>query len=150
MPFFSIIVKNLNKYFQFEITILDDQNLKRRFKACTYNKVTRIDHSFCIMPLTLKEGWNHVKFDLNNFTQRAFKTSFIECLEVKINGNCRLRRAFFSVNDYAIETLDMEYVLCMPTRKRELLKNNTRIEKKNISSNPQDKMRIKNKKSGLM
>jgi hypothetical protein len=118
MPIFSLIVKNLQKYFQLEITILDDQNIKRRYKASNFNKATRIDHSCCIIPLTLKEDWNHVKFDLNDFTQKVFKTRFIECVEVKIHGNCRIRRLFFSANDYKLETLDLEYALSLPTQKK--------------------------------
>jgi hypothetical protein len=132
MPFISIIVKNLNKYFQFEITILDDKNIKRRFKASNFNKQTRVGHLCCTIPLTLTEGWNHIKFNLDEFTQRAFNTRFVECIEVKLHGNCRLRRIFFSANDYIIDSMDFEYSLVKSSKND---KNNTKIVKNYNTNN---------------
>lgn len=31
-----MIVKNLNKYFTFEVQVLDDKNVRRRFRASNY------------------------------------------------------------------------------------------------------------------
>ena len=36
LPFLVIIVKNLKKYFTFEVTVLDDKNVHRRFRASNY------------------------------------------------------------------------------------------------------------------
>uniref|UniRef100_A0A7C8Z8W6 CFA20 domain-containing protein n=1 Tax=Opuntia streptacantha TaxID=393608 RepID=A0A7C8Z8W6_OPUST len=36
LPFLVMIVKNLKKYFTFEIQILDDKNVRRRFRASNY------------------------------------------------------------------------------------------------------------------
>lgn len=36
LPFLVLIVKNLNKYFSFEVEVLDDKNEKRRFRASNY------------------------------------------------------------------------------------------------------------------
>lgn len=36
LPFLVMIVKNLNKYFTFEVTVLDDKNVRRRFRASNY------------------------------------------------------------------------------------------------------------------
>lgn len=36
LPFLVIIVKNLNKYFTFEIQVLDDKNVRRRFRASNF------------------------------------------------------------------------------------------------------------------
>lgn len=36
LPFLVMIVKNVNKYFSFEIQILDDKNVRRRFRASNF------------------------------------------------------------------------------------------------------------------
>lgn len=36
LPFLVLIVKNLNKYFSFEIEVLDDKEQTRRFRASNY------------------------------------------------------------------------------------------------------------------
>jgi hypothetical protein len=36
LPFLILIVKNLNKYFSFEVEVLDDKEEKRRFRASNY------------------------------------------------------------------------------------------------------------------
>jgi hypothetical protein len=36
LPFLVMVVKNLKKYFTFEVTVLDDKNMHRRFRASNY------------------------------------------------------------------------------------------------------------------
>jgi hypothetical protein len=36
LPFLVMIIKNLKKYFSFEVTIIDDRNIRRRFRASNY------------------------------------------------------------------------------------------------------------------
>lgn len=36
LPFLVMIVKNVKKYFTFEIQVLDDKNVRRRFRASNY------------------------------------------------------------------------------------------------------------------
>ena len=36
LPFLILIVKNLKKYFTFEVQVLDDKNVRRRFRASNY------------------------------------------------------------------------------------------------------------------
>lgn len=36
LPFLVMIVKNLSKYFTFEVQVLDDKNVRRRFRASNY------------------------------------------------------------------------------------------------------------------
>jgi hypothetical protein len=36
LPFLVMIIKNLKKYFTFEVLVLDDKNLRRRFRASNY------------------------------------------------------------------------------------------------------------------
>ena len=36
LPFLVMIIKNLNRYFSFEVQVLDDKNVRRRFRASNY------------------------------------------------------------------------------------------------------------------
>ena len=40
LPFLILIVKNLKKYFTFEVQVLDDKNVRRRFRASNYQVPT--------------------------------------------------------------------------------------------------------------
>jgi hypothetical protein len=41
LPFLVMILKNLKKYFTFEVTVLDDKNVHRRFRASNYQVSAR-------------------------------------------------------------------------------------------------------------
>lgn len=44
LPFLVMIIKNLNKYFSFEVQVLDDKNVRRRFRASNYQVSLRVSH----------------------------------------------------------------------------------------------------------
>ncbi|KAF8569819.1 hypothetical protein P879_03853 [Paragonimus westermani] len=116
LPILVIVLKNLKKYFSFEVQILDDQNIRRRFKASTFQTTTSVKPFACMMPIKLDEGWNQVQFDLSDFTKRAYGTNFVECLQIEIHANCRLRRVYFCDRIYAEEELPKDYKLYLPIR----------------------------------
>ena len=87
----------LKKYFTFEVQVLDDKNVRRRFRASNYQSTTRVKPFICTMPMRLDEGWNQIQFNLSDFTRRAYGTNYIETLRVQIHANCRIRRIYFSV-----------------------------------------------------
>lgn len=95
LPFLVIIVKNLRKYFSFEIQILDDRNQLRRFRASNYQSQTRVSSFNTAMPLALNDGWNQIQLNLADFTRRAYRTNYIEAVRITINANCRLRNVYF-------------------------------------------------------
>merc|ERR1719503_197599 len=41
LPFLVMIIKNMKKYFTFEVMVLDDKNVRRRFRASNYQSSTR-------------------------------------------------------------------------------------------------------------
>lgn len=45
LPFLVMIIKNLKKYFSFEVTVLDDKGVKRRFRASNY----QVRKWFCML-----------------------------------------------------------------------------------------------------
>ncbi|KAM1556233.1 hypothetical protein PS2_039625 [Malus domestica] len=109
-----MIVKNLNKYFTFEIQILDDKNVRRRFRASNFQAVTRVKPYICTMPLRMDDGWNQIQFNLTDFTRRAYGTNYVETLRVQVHANCRLRRIYFSDGLYSEEELPPEFKLYLP------------------------------------
>ena len=63
LPFLVMIIKNvsryliqLKKYFTFEVQVLDDKNVRRRFRASNYQSTTRVKPFICTMPMRLDEG----------------------------------------------------------------------------------------------
>lgn len=95
LPFLVMIIKNVKKYFTFEVQVLDDKGVKRRFRASNYQSNTRVKPFICTMPMRLDDGWNQIQFNLADFTRRAYGTNYVETLRVQIHANCRIRRYFF-------------------------------------------------------
>ncbi|KAJ4961378.1 hypothetical protein NE237_021288 [Protea cynaroides] len=117
LPFLVMIVKNLKKYFTFEIQVLDDKNVRRRFRASNFQAMTRVKPYICTMPLKLDEGWNQIQLNLADFTRRAYGTNYVETLRVQVHANCRLRRIYFSDRLYSEEELPPEFKLYLPMQK---------------------------------
>jgi hypothetical protein len=84
LPFLVMIIKNMKKYFTFEVQVLDDKNVRRRFRASNYQSMTRVKPFICTMPMRLDDGWNQIQFNLSDFTRRAYGTNYIETLRVQI------------------------------------------------------------------
>uniref|UniRef100_A0A1I7XE84 DUF667 domain-containing protein n=1 Tax=Heterorhabditis bacteriophora TaxID=37862 RepID=A0A1I7XE84_HETBA len=116
LPYFVMVVKNMRKYFTFEVQILDDKGVKRRFRASNYQSSTRVKPFICTMPMRLDEGWNQIQFNLADFTKRAYGTNYVETLRIQIHANCRLRRVYFADRLYSEEELPAEFKLYLPIR----------------------------------
>ncbi|XP_035435008.2 uncharacterized protein LOC118265861 [Spodoptera frugiperda] len=116
MPFLVMIVKNLRKYFSFEVTILDETGTRRRFRVSNFQSQTQILPLCTVMPIGLSEGWNQIQFNLAEFTRRAYKKQFIEVQKVKINANIRLRRIYFAERLIPEDQLPAEYKLFFPLK----------------------------------
>ncbi|KAL3315025.1 Cilia- and flagella-associated protein 20 [Cichlidogyrus casuarinus] len=114
LPLLVLIVKNLGRYFTFEVQILDDKGIKRRFRASNFQSTTRVKPYICTMPLRLDSDWNQVQFNMADFTKRAYGTNFVEALRVQIHANCRIRRIFFCDRVYAEDELPAEFKLYLP------------------------------------
>ncbi len=146
-----MIIKNLKKYFTFEVQVrteiyffffygflsfqvLDDRNVRRRFRASNYQSTTRVKPFICTMPMRLDDGWNQIQFNLSDFTRRAYGTNYIETLRVQvlliyfkqrkkqkgfilqIHANCRIRRVYFSDRLYSEDELPPEFKLYLPVK----------------------------------
>lgn len=72
-------------YFFVFLQVLDDKNVRRRFRASNYQSTTRVKPFICTMPMRLDDGWNQIQFNLSDFTRRAYGTNYIETLRVQVN-----------------------------------------------------------------
>lgn len=116
MPVLAMLMKNLHKYFTFEIEILDDQNMHRRFRASNFNNGTKVHPFICTMPLHLDDGWNEVQFNLADFTKRAYGTNYIETRRITVHANCRIRRLFFCDHLYDPQEAPAEFRINLRAR----------------------------------
>lgn len=67
--------------------VLDDKNVRRRFRASNYQSTTRVKPFICTMPMRLDDGWNQIQFNLSDFTRRAYGTNYIETLRVQVSAS---------------------------------------------------------------
>lgn len=98
--------------------VLDDKNVRRRFRASNYQSTTRVKPFICTMPMRLDDGWNQIQFNLADFTRRAYGTNYIETLRVQIHANCRIRRVYFSDRLYSEDELPAEFKLFLPIQNK--------------------------------
>ena len=87
LPFFTMVVKNIQDYFSFEIQIKDETNVVRRFRASNFQVETRVKPYLCAMPLRLDEDWNIVQFNLADLCKKAYGIGFQEVLRVQVGLN---------------------------------------------------------------
>jgi len=66
------------------LQVVDDKDLRRRFRASNYQSTTRVKPFICTMPMRLDEGWNQIQFNLSDFTRRAYGTNYIETCRVQV------------------------------------------------------------------
>ena len=129
--------------------VLDDKNVKRRFRASNYQSTTRVKPFICTMPMRLDEGWNQIQFNLSDFTRRAYGTNYIEThrvqvslyilpvpiawidhshpLNPQIHANCRIRRVYFSDRLYSEDELPAEFKLYLPVQNKSPAKVRTAL-----------------------
>ncbi|KAG2176991.1 hypothetical protein INT43_007645 [Umbelopsis isabellina] len=114
LPYLVLLLKNMNRYFSFEVEIMDDKSEKRRFRASNFQGTTRVKPYITTMPMRLDPGWNQITFDLADYTKRAYGTQYVETLRVTIHANCRLRRIYFTEKLYSESELPPEFKLFLP------------------------------------
>lgn len=78
--------------------VLDDKNVRRRFRASNYQSTTRVKPFICTMPMRLDDGWNQIQFNLSDFTRRAYGTNYIETLRVQVRAEHEAKRLRYESN----------------------------------------------------
>uniref|UniRef100_A0A8C9GRU1 Cilia- and flagella-associated protein 20-like n=1 Tax=Piliocolobus tephrosceles TaxID=591936 RepID=A0A8C9GRU1_9PRIM len=120
LPIIVLIVKNMNKFFSFRISIMDNTKSRRTFRISNFQTVTRLSNKWCTMPLVLDEGWNVIQINLKDYTEKAFKTKYIETMDIQINASIRIRCIYFCDRIYQNEELKDEFKIFF--KKKEKIK----------------------------
>lgn len=115
LPFLVMIIKNMKKYFTFEIQILDDKDIRRRFRVSNFQSTTKVRPFCTTMPIGLSDGWNQVQFNLADFTKRAYGSTYLETVRVQVHANVRIRRIYFSDTLYSEDEMPNEFRLFLPS-----------------------------------
>ncbi|KAG0212102.1 hypothetical protein BGX28_006863 [Mortierella sp. GBA30] len=117
LPFVVFLIKNLGKYWSFEVTVQDDLGEKRRFRASNFQTTTRVKPFITTMPLRMDPGWNQIQLNLADYTKRAYGTTYVETQRITIHANCRIRRIYFSDRLVPENELPAEFKLYLPVVK---------------------------------
>lgn len=144
LPFLVMIIKNLKKYFSFEVQVLDDKGVRRRFRASNYqvrlskissmnwmavhdeseaihlyhaDEIGRRMESNPIQSLRFHTPCLRCVFCNCVISDAVLGTNYIETLRVTIHANCRIRRIYFSDRLYSEEELPPEFKLFLPIQK---------------------------------
>jgi len=142
MPFLILLIKNLHKYFTFEVKILDDQNFCRRFRVSNFHSKTSVKPFCTQMPMGMSEGWNQIHFNLADFTRRAYGTTYIETVSLQIHANIRIRRIYFTDRLYTEDELPNDYrLISRPKEKKKFM------DYKVPSARPPSPQSVKSKKT---
>ena len=108
LPLISLVLKNIERYFSLEVLILDDNNIKRLFKASNNNKNAHVKNNSCNIPLKLVKGWNLITFNMSDLTRKAYGTNFVEIHRVVLHANCHLRRILISSSNLKEDQIPIE------------------------------------------
>ncbi|KAF8940177.1 hypothetical protein BGZ47_007836 [Haplosporangium gracile] len=117
LPFLVFLIKNLGKYWSFEVTVLDDRGEKRRFRASNFQTTTRVKPYITTMPLRMDPGWNQIQLNLADYVKRAYGTTYVETQRITIHASCRIRRIYFSDRLVPENELPAEFKLYLPVTK---------------------------------
>jgi len=89
--------------------ILDNENIRRRLRLSNYHSTTKKSTFMITMPMCMDEGWNQLNLKLDEITSYSFKTTYVETVRVQVHANCRLRRIYFSNQQYKDDQLPNAY-----------------------------------------
>ncbi|XP_012276870.1 cilia- and flagella-associated protein 20-like [Orussus abietinus] len=138
LPFLIMIIKNLKKYFTFEITILDNKKMHRRFRVSNFQSTTKVRPFCTTMPIGLSGGWNQIQFNLADFTRRAYGSNYVETSRMQIHANCRIRRIYFADRLYAEDEMPEEFKLFLPIHPKKCNRQKKEVTSE-VNATPADK-----------
>lgn len=109
-PFFHMLVKPTPNYvFSFDVQVLDDKDVKRRFRMSTNYNTTEIHPFVCKLPLSVESGWNNITIPLHEYVKNIYGTNYVLTNRVAVYPNCALKKVYFSDRNYADEDLPNEF-----------------------------------------
>ncbi|XP_052898166.1 cilia- and flagella-associated protein 20-like [Anopheles moucheti] len=141
LPFLVMLVKNMKKFFSFEIQILDDRQSLRRLRFSNYQSVTRVDNFSTFIPLSLSPGWGQIQINLADFTRKAYGTNYVETVRLQIHANVRIKRIYFCDQLYTNDETPPELRLFQPIRPNRMMEMKKQQKPPRIPHEPNETVR---------
>ena len=101
LPYIIMHAKNLGKYFEILIEIMDSGRQQRKITISNHQSACRVKPFECSLPWNIGDGWNYTCLNLKDITQRAFGTEYFKTVCVQVFSNCRVWRLYFADREYA-------------------------------------------------
>ena len=76
------------------LQVLDDKNVKRRFRASNYQSTTRVKPFICTMPMRLDDGWNQIQV---NYTRIFAWKPLLACDKLIERTSCQIKQILIEV-----------------------------------------------------
>ncbi|CAM9779520.1 unnamed protein product [Pylaiella littoralis] len=94
-------MKALDKFFSFEVEIVDDTKRYRYIEISNTRSVADIGTDRALLPLRLEEGWQRVNIDLDRTVRLAFGSSYLTTSQVTIRASARVAKVFFQSQEFS-------------------------------------------------
>ncbi|KYQ91027.1 hypothetical protein DLAC_07926 [Tieghemostelium lacteum] len=114
LPILLVILKNMDKYFSFEIQVLDDRNQKRRIRISNFQDQVVKTEMISTIPMVLDRGWNTIQHNLQDLVHQLYGSNFVEVERITFHANTRLRRIAFTEKIYTLHDMPNEFKLNLP------------------------------------
>ena len=102
-PNLAIYLKFCDRFFSFEIEIVDDLKKYRTIIASNHRSSATIDGDKAELPIAINqdEAWHYLNLNLKDLVKRSFGSEFLTCTNIKFNGTCSVYKVFFQDRIYA-------------------------------------------------
>uniref|UniRef100_A0A182WJX6 DUF667 domain-containing protein n=1 Tax=Anopheles minimus TaxID=112268 RepID=A0A182WJX6_9DIPT len=141
LPFLVMLLKNMKKFFSFEIQILDDRQSLRRLRFSNYQSVTRVDNFSTSVPLSLSPGWGQININLADYIRKVYHTNYVETVRLQIHANVRIKRIYFCDRLYTNDETPPELRLFPPIRPNRMVQLKTQQKQPKIPHEPIETVR---------
>ncbi|CAN0057509.1 unnamed protein product [Ascophyllum nodosum] len=91
----------LDKYFSFEVEIVDDSKHYRYIDISNNRSVADMGGDRALLPLELREGWQRINIDLERIARIAFGTSYLTASQITLRASARIAKVFFQSEPFS-------------------------------------------------
>jgi len=109
LPIIVFVIKNLKRYFVFEVQISDDTATRRRFSCSNFISNPKIRSFSAQLPLRLEDGWNQISLNLSELTRKIFGTGYQDTVRIQVHANIRIRRIYFCDKVYGEDEVPADF-----------------------------------------
>eukprot|EP00752_Nemacystus_decipiens_P003179 g2942.t1 len=91
----------LDKFFSFEVEIVDDTKRYRYLDISNTRSVANIGSDRALLPMKLDEGWQRINIDLERTVRLVFGSSYLTTSQIVIRASARIAKVFFQSQQFS-------------------------------------------------